>query len=60
MSRGRKIREERILNLFLSVCQGLHALHTSGNEGLAHRDIKVCVPYFLEIFFALEFELYLH
>ncbi|XP_003389271.2 PREDICTED: serine/threonine-protein kinase 16-like [Amphimedon queenslandica] len=40
MSRGRKISEERILNLFLSACQGLHALHTSGNEGLAHRDIK--------------------
>ena len=34
---GRCMDEHRILTLFLSVCRGLDAMHTSG---LVHRDIK--------------------
>ena len=37
------IPEEVVLGMFLSACEGLHALHCCQDPGpLAHRDVKVC------------------
>ena len=35
------LEEQQILELFISVCRGLHAMHTCKNGCLAHNDIKV-------------------
>ena len=33
--------EGRVLQLMLSLCQALHAMHTASPQPLAHRDVKV-------------------
>ena len=38
------IPEHVVLSMFLSACEGLHALHCCQDPGpLAHRDVKVCL-----------------
>ena len=38
------IPEPVVLSMFLSACEGLHALHCCQDPGpLSHRDIKVCL-----------------
>ena len=37
------ISENRILNLFVSVCKGLSAMHKCSAGALAHNDVKVRV-----------------
>ena len=40
---GQPLPEKRVVQLILSVCQGLRAMHTASPHPLAHRDIKVHV-----------------
>ena len=38
---GVLLEERQILQLFVSVCRGIHAMHNCGIRPIAHNDIKV-------------------
>ena len=38
---GQPLNETKILELFLSLCKGLQAMHMCSTGAIAHRDIKV-------------------
>jgi serine/threonine kinase 16 len=40
LASGRFISEDRILNLFVSVCHAINSFHTCASGVLAHRDVK--------------------